>query len=261
MKWFGAVLVLFLCTVGGAEAQSVSITKPNRAALLEGQNYTITWNADDVKSASVVAYGPRTPLGGKSRGNFSIVIANRAPAGSRAVNWRVPWIDAIRLSVKIKGYDSQGRLTATSQRNYGFRPKVLANRTQDGIYLDLHKRTDQRLYVQQHGKLTRAYLSSSSSGYDWLPPKTHIPKPHDHAGVFSVLEKTPNHHSQLFDVDMPWAMRYHGGHFIHATTSAYYKYLGTSASHGCNRLTISDARQLYKATPVGTRVEVIGPKG
>ena len=143
----------------------------------------------------------------------------------------------------------------------GFRPVVLEKRAADGIYLDLHKRTDQRLYVQKNGKLVKAYLSSSSENYLWLPPNRHLNKPHDHAGVFRVLSKEPDHMSRLFAVHMRWAMRYLGGHFIHATNRNLYRNLGRAASHGCNRLTLYDAKQLYDATPVGTRVEVIGPGG
>jgi len=56
-------------------------------------------------------------------------------------------------------------------------------------------------------------------------------------------------------------MRYLSGHFIHATSPNLYKFLGEPASHGCNRLTKTDAKALYDATPLGTRVEVIGPNG
>jgi len=76
-----------------------------------------------------------------------------------------------------------------------------------------------------------------------------------------VLEKKRSHWSTLFNVRMPWAMRYHGGHYIHATSPNLYRLLGRPASHGCNRLTHRDARELYQTTPLGTRVEVVGPDG
>lgn len=60
---------------------------------------------------------------------------------------------------------------------------------------------------------------------------------------------------------MRYSLRYHGGHYIHATTRNYYSALGQPASHGCNRLTLEDARALYLMTPIGARVEVIGPSG
>lgn len=254
------ITLALLALASGAVAQSLSITGPSRYAMLENDTYTISWNSRGVDSVSIVAHGERTPLGSDSRGSFDIVIAEGVPAGAGGAKWTIPWIDSITFFVKLKGYDSQGRLVAVDERGYGFRPAVLADKTQDGLYLDLHQRTNQRIYVQKGYKITRAYISTSSQNYLWRPPGRHIQKPHDHAGVFSVLEKKPNHWSTLFNVDMPWAMRYHGGHFIHATSPNLYLYLGQPASSGCNRLTYTDARELYHATPLGTRVEVIGPK-
>lgn len=256
--WIPA-LILFAISCANVLGQTISITGPDRYAVLEGETYPITWASGGLQSVSVVAYGTRTPLGERSRGDFAVVIAEAVPAEQGEVQWTVPWIDSKDLFIKLKGYNSQGLLVTVAERGYGFRPLVMANRTADGIYLDLHKRTDQRLYVQKDYRITRAYLSSSSENYLWMPPDRHINKPHDHTGAFKVLEKTPLHQSRLFHVPMPWAMRYHGGHFIHATSSSLYRYLGRAASHGCNRLTRYDAHLLYESTPIGTRVEVIGP--
>ena len=227
----------------------------------EGETYTITWAADAIQSVSVVVYGTRTPRGTTSRGNFQIAAAEAVPAALGQLSWTVPWIDSVEFLVKAKGYNSLGYQVAMDERRYGFRPAVMANRTEDGIYLDLHERINQRVYVQKDSCLTRAYLSSSSENYLWLAPSRHSTKPHDHAGVFKVLEKKRSHWSTLFNVRMPWAMRYHGGHYIHATSPNLYRLLGRPASHGCNRLTHRDARELYQTTPLGTRVEVIGPDG
>ncbi|MBI2843329.1 MAG: L,D-transpeptidase [Armatimonadetes bacterium] len=261
MKFIIALIFALAGITGTAPAETLSITGPNRSAILEGETYTISWAAVGLRSVSIVAHGKRTPLGEKSRGSFSFAIAEQAPAGVRFANWTVPWIDAVTFYIKAKGYNLQGRLVAVDEVSYGFRPAVLANRMQDGLYLDLHKRSDQRLYVQRDYKITHAYISSSSENYLWRPPGSHIKAPHDHAGVFSILEKKPVHWSTLFQVRMPWAMRYHGGHFVHATSRNLYRYLGRPASHGCNRLTNYDARKLYHMTPLGTRIEVIGPEG
>lgn len=255
-------LVLVWLAQGLVYAQEISITAPARFAMQEGEDYRIEWNTKgDVESVSVVAHGPRTPLGSESRGDFEIVIAESVPADQEDVDWTVPWIDAASFFIKLKGFDSEGKQVAITERGYGFRPEVMADRMEDGIFLDLHKQTDQRLYVQENYKITHAYLSSSSKDYYWLPASRHINAPHDHAGVYSVLEKKRLHHSRLFDVDMPYAMRYHSGHFIHATSPNLYINLGIPASSGCNRMTEKDARELYNMTPVGTRVEVIGPDG
>lgn len=256
-------LALAACALAGAAyGQDIEITEPNRFAMLEGATYVVAWTArKPVNSVSIVATGPRTPLGKESRGDFVVQIAESIPADDGRVEWNVPWIDADSFFVKLKGYDNSGQLVTTTQRGYGFRPRAMANRMEDGIFLDLHTRDTQRLYVQRDYRITKAYMSTSSREYDWRPRNSHVKDPHDHAGVYSILEKKRLHRSVLFDVDMPYAMRYHGGHFIHATSPNLYQYLGAAASSGCNRMTLEDARELYIMTPVGTRVEIIGPDG
>ena len=56
---------------------------------------------------------------------------------------------------------------------------------------------------------------------------------------------------------MPYALFYHEGYALHATTQI--KNLGRQASHGCVRLHPRDAKNLYYDVPVGTRV-IIYPK-
>ena len=208
---------------------------------------------------TITASGVRTPLGGESRGDFEIPIASDVPASAGIISWTVPWIDSVTFTLNLKGYDASGSRIAQDHREYGFRPAVLAGKMADGIYLDLHEQTHQRLYIERGGHIVKAYLSTSSRNYYWLPPDVHIDIPHDHAGVFHVLGKEPVHWSSLFQVEMPWALRYLRGHFIHATYPEQYFALGTPASSGCNRLTYEDAEELYQSTPIGTRVEIIGP--
>lgn len=257
-----AVLTAVLALVtAGAQGQSVTIAGPDTAEVLEGESYTISWEAEGLHTVTVVAYGVRTPLGDTSRGAFEIPIADSIPVEMGEARWTVPWIDSLVLFVEIRGYDSSGSEVAHDQRDYNFRPRSMAKRTHDGIYLDLRAKTNQRLYVQRGGVLTHVYLSSSSGHYRWSPRNSHPKGPHDHAGVFRVLSKTPMHWSRMYQVPMPWAMRYHTGHFIHATSSDNYQWLGQPSSSGCNRITEVDARELYQMTPLGTRVEVIGPGG
>ncbi|HEY3298101.1 MAG TPA: L,D-transpeptidase, partial [Armatimonadota bacterium] len=213
------------------------------------------------EGVNVFIYGRRTPLGKTSRGDFIIPIAERIPPAQGLVAFTLPWIDSDKFFIKIKEYDGSGILIAAAEKEYRFRPAVLENRLKDGIYLDLHQRVNQRLYVQKDRRITHVYLCSSSENYRWLPPKSHPSVPHDHAGVFKVLDKKLDHYSKLYEVHMRWSMHYLSGHFIHATYPNLYRKLGRPASHGCNRLTRSDAEELYKATPTGTRVEVIGTKG
>lgn len=260
MRYAAVLLVSLFLEATPSLAQTISITGPDRPGMLEGVTYAITWASEGIKSVSIVAHGVRTPLGTKSRGRFHIAVAEGIPAKPKRARWTVPWIDSIRFLVKLKGYNALGQLAAMDERRYSFRPAVLANRTKDGIYLDLHESRKQRLYVQKNYEIIRAYLSSSSESYRWRPPGDHSRVVHDHAGVFKVLEKKRVHWSTLFRVWMPWAMRYHGGHFIHGTSPNLYRLLGGPASHGCNRLTREHALELYRMTPLGTRVEVIGPE-
>jgi lipoprotein-anchoring transpeptidase ErfK/SrfK len=247
-------LFVFFLSIPAVHAQTLSLTGPNVAALTEGRSYSLTWKSDGIQSVSWVACGSRTHLGRKSRGNFTLAVGQALPAESGATPWTVPWMDGIRFTLKVKGYDSSGKVVAQDVRAYGFRPKVLANRTKDGLYLDLHRKERQRLYVQKIGQITQAYFTTSSMGYLWMPPNRHPSRPHDHAGVFKVIGKSRDHYSKLFRVHMYWALRYHNGHFIHATSRNLYDDLGRPSSHGCNRLTRYDACELYKNTPVGARV-------
>ena len=255
------ILILLIIACLPALCQEIYLTPPPREELTEGRSYHVEWSAAGAVTVNVILQGERTPLAGKSRDSFGLVVLEGVPAVNCECTFTMPWLDSIRFTLKAKGYDGSGHLVSVGQQEYRFRPKVMANRLDNGIYLDLHLRKNQRLYVQKDKVITRAYLSSSSENYSWYPPNVHPKKPHDHAGVFKVLSKDPNHWSELYEVRMYWAMRYLSGHFIHATTPNFYRLLGQPASHGCSRLTKTDAKALYDSTPLGARVEIIGPEG
>jgi hypothetical protein len=73
-------------------------------------------------------------------------------------------------------------------------------------------------------------------------------------GNFTVLEKDPDHHSNLYDdAPMPWMLRLTwDGVALHAG-----KVTGEPASHGCIRLPAAFARKLYDIADVGTTVSVV----
>ncbi len=73
-------------------------------------------------------------------------------------------------------------------------------------------------------------------------------------GTFTVLEKDPDHHSNLYDdAPMPWMLRLTwDGVALHAG-----KVTGEPASHGCVRLPAAFARKLYDMADVGTTVSVV----
>ena len=265
IRRFGVQRFLIICSFlvlivsASALAQDMYINGPEQAELIEGQTYVAVWNAGGAETVDISLVGTCTPLGAKSRGAFEVIIAKGIPAVECEYSFKLPWVDAVKLALRIVGRDGAGKRVSAGEREYRFRPAVLANRTEDGIYLDLHQKANQRLYVLKDGAITRVYLSSSSMRYSWRSRNSHPETPHDHAGVFKVISKSPKAYSRLYEVSMPWAMQYLSGHFIHATSPNFYRLLGRPASHGCNRLTREDARALYQVTPIGTRVEVIGP--
>ena len=191
MGQFIIMALIALAASSMLHAQSLHLTDPDTTALLEGKEYDIAWREDGIDIVSITASGTRTPLGAESREDFTIPIAADIPAADGDYTWDVPWIDSVTFEIDIKGFDASDNQIAEDRREYGFRPAALAGRMDDGIYLDLHEQTHQRLYIEHGGKIVKAYLSTSSYRYYWLPPNVHIDAAHDHAGVFHVLGKVP----------------------------------------------------------------------
>lgn len=101
----------------------------------------------------------------------------------------------------------------------------------------------QRLYVYRGGALIG--VSTVSSGRDgYVTP----------LGSFNILQKNRVHRSNLYsDAPMPFMQRLTwGGVALHAGHIP-----GTPASHGCVRLPLEFARQLFTATRVGTTVHIV----
>ncbi|MFA6665128.1 MAG: L,D-transpeptidase [Armatimonadota bacterium] len=253
--WICALIIIFI-------AACTPLFAVDGTEFVEGETYTVAWEGSpDAACVKVILSGERTPLGISPRGAFQIPVADKEASGVQSIPFRMPWIDAIAFTLRIKEFNANGVEVGLHKRRCRFRPRVMAKRGADGVYLDLHQKINQRLYVQKQGVITWCCAVSSSMNHTFLPPGRHMAKPHDHAGVFKVVKKHPSYWSSSYNVAMPWALNYNRGHFIHATSPRYYPLLGRPASHGCNRLTWHDARKLYLITPVGTRVEVIGPGG
>ncbi len=73
------------------------------------------------------------------------------------------------------------------------------------------------------------------------------------AGTYSVSSKSPNSWSKRFKVWLPWASYFNAGIAFHG----YPDVPVTAASHGCVRVPLKFAREIYRQLPVGTRVDVI----
>ena len=69
---------------------------------------------------------------------------------------------------------------------------------------------------------------------------------------FQIKDKDENHWSNIYESWMPWALHVEGPIYIHGGVLP-----GTRDSHGCIRLPIHDAEQLFKSVEVGTPGRVI----
>lgn len=99
---------------------------------------------------------------------------------------------------------------------------------------------EQRISVYgANGRITQSPVSSGATGYD-TP-----------AGVFSIVQKKPQHNSNLYDdASMPFMQRLTWtGIALHAGVIPGYP-----ASHGCVRLPHAFAEKLFDMTKLGMRV-------
>ena len=113
---------------------------------------------------------------------------------------------------------------------------------------------EQRLYAYEGEQIRWVMLCSTASSGINLPPDENMDGIHNHFGMFSILDKQKNKFSIIYKVAMPYALHYHGGHYIHATQET--QFLGTPASHGCVRLRLSDAKKLYEWAKVGDLLNI-----
>ncbi len=227
------------------------------AEVVEGTPLQVTWEVGKrVAAVRLSAFVQRTPKGPVKRGTYSVPIGRVAASRGRC-SWPVPWLDNIRFGLRAEALDAAGKVLGRVERPLRFRPRQLANRRDDGIYVHLSQPDRQRLYVQEGGVLTMVALCSGSSTRRLLPPNQHPDDPHDHYGTFQVLGKDPDHVSNLNDDwRMPFAMRYLAGHFIHVTARNQYYRLGRPGSHGCVRLHREDGVRIYGRTKIGETVVV-----
>lgn len=226
--------------------------------LLEGAPVDLGWRADgEVYSVALVASWTLTKLGNRDRGRQTVVVQEATPEPVGRASWRAPWVDGVAVDLTLKAFARDGSVVATARVTLPYRPAVLADRREDGVYVWLSGPRGQRLYLQRDGRLVLAAVCSGAAGATVVPAGRHPRYPHDHYGVFRVLSKRVDHYSSF---NAAWRMRYAlfflSGHAIHATSPNMYRHLGRPASHGCVRLHLVDARALYGQVSRGTRVEV-----
>lgn len=260
----GAALLLMLSTVARTHAQEEVATAPfvslsvETEAVIEGEELTMALQSSaEVISLTAYYRAYRTPRGTWNRGIQQEIVGQRAMPTTETLTWKVPWIDALRFRVFLRGHDASGKVIAETNVPLKFCPKELAQQTRDAIYVDLGHRTRQRLYRMKGGELVQVAICSGSSTNYRKRSGGCGGRIHDHLGWFRIIQKDPDHIS-TFDPDwiMPYALRFYRAHFIHATSRRMYRYLGRPASHGCIRLHRVDAKRLYRDSRVGDRVYV-----
>lgn len=120
----------------------------------------------------------------------------------------------------------------------------------EGKYIDIDIKS-QLLTLYENGSAQNAYEISSG--------KYGMPTP---VGEFRVLSKEENHWSATYGLWMPYSLRFYGGYFIHELPywpGGYREgedHLGQRVSHGCVRLGVGVAEEVYAFADIGTQVLV-----
>lgn len=111
---------------------------------------------------------------------------------------------------------------------------------------------DQRLYLIDGENLVKTYVISSGK---WATP---TPK-----GRFSIHDKTPRAYSAAYGLYMPYWEDFldgqYGLHELPEWPNGYKEgqnHLGVPVSHGCVRLGVGDAKEVYNWTEIGTPVYI-----
>jgi hypothetical protein len=115
-------------------------------------------------------------------------------------------------------------------------------------YIDIDI-SEQKMRTYQSGRLLNEYLISSGlKGMD-----TPL-------GEFSIWQKNPRAYSATYELFMPFWMSFkpkYGIHELPEWASGHKEgedHLGRRASHGCVRLGIGSAEEVYRFAPIGTKV-------
>jgi lipoprotein-anchoring transpeptidase ErfK/SrfK len=236
---------------------TVRITNPkNDHIAFESGTMTIRWvTTGEIPKVRLYYYGDRTQLGGHSRGDFGVLIADSAP-NTGSYTWTVPWVDASAFRLRIAGLDGYGRNAAADEMAVQFRPKEMET-IKDQTFILVSKR-HQRLWFVKDGHLKRLHIVSTALDGFWTPtmkPGSYDPQ---RGAMGKVFDKDPAPMSNMYHVIMPWWLQItaSGSHGIHATSPRFYDELGGPASHGCVRQHRADAEVLYSQVKVGTPVYV-----
>lgn len=129
--------------------------------------------------------------------------------------------------------------------NSSFQPKLKIDKQ---IKINL---LEQKLSLYENNKLIKNFIISSGA------PATPTPK-----GEFKITEKIRLHWSGKYQQYLPYALRFYNSYLIHEVP--YDKNnirdgldkLGQPVSHGCIRLDINDAKEVFDWTRIGVKVSI-----
>lgn len=169
----------------------------------------------------------------------------------------------IKLAKGVKGYEDEGFLE--NDREFSFKTKInpkevipnvaITPQILEGKYIDIDI-SDQILTIFEDGVSKGSFLVSTG--------KYGMPTP---LGRHKILSKSKLAYSHKYNLYMPFWMQFtSAGHGIHELPFWKYKggveykereaHLGTRISHGCIRLGVGPAEQVYNWAEIGTPVVV-----
>lgn len=111
---------------------------------------------------------------------------------------------------------------------------------------DHKKRKFQQFTAYQGQKVFLSGLASGAVTNVFMPRYRHPKSPHNHIGWFWVGVRAQKYMSKEYDVPMRYCLFYWNGHAVHACQNGDIRRLGRPASHGCTRVSPSNAKKLYK---------------
>jgi lipoprotein-anchoring transpeptidase ErfK/SrfK len=121
----------------------------------------------------------------------------------------------------------------------------------DGKYIEVNL-AEQKMYLINGNTLEKTYTISSGK---WTTPTP--------TGVYSILSKHPRAYSAAYGLYMPWWQNFlngeYGIHELPEWPNGYKEgeaHLGTPVSHGCVRLGVGSAKEVYDWTSIGTPVYI-----
>ena len=232
---------------------ALTLAYPARGAAVNEGAQTFVWNTSGpIVQVKLTYSGERCELGGSSRGSFDGEVGKFTNKGT--AQWNVPWMDATDFTVRLVGYDADGKELASDERVYKLHPRILQDKPDRCIVVS---KARQRLYYLVDGTIQRMHIVSTAAGGYNTP--TMRPGSYGSRGAMGrVFSKEYAPVSHLYHCVMYYwlGITSSGSHGIHATSPPFYSRLGDPASHGCIRQHRADARLLWEMVSVGTPVYV-----